>query len=338
MTKKVIIICGIFGVGKSYYCEKFVENHKEFTIVPCDTDINKTIGEIKKHDYVIMDYYFNSDWNANKLRKELKCPVMIKVLFDDPEIITGRQIFHKPMSNNSRKDCFCVYKTYMEDLRHLIRFEECVFTNSSTMEQYLWADFKEVFRKYYERPGIDKVKKFVDKIESIQGYDKHYHHINLPWNIIIGKDNYARNEKTWMIIKDWIEWNNKKVLDLACFHGYFSQQIWMNGGYPTGCDRHPYAIHSAGIIAKMFGMDITFFHYDIDEGFPIGNYDTALLFNVFHHLKNKIEVLKRLQNYDKVIFEINETDKSEILKYFNAVKEAKSPKDNRIIMLCEAKK
>jgi hypothetical protein len=79
------------------------------------------------------------------------------------------------------------------------------------------------------------------------------------------------------------------------------------------------------------------FHCDVDVEFPEGDFDIALLFNVFHHLKNQDDVLRRMQQYEACLFEINKKDKEKIQEYFDIEREEPSPKDGRILLMTKSK-
>ena len=130
MTKKIIIVAGMWGVGKSHSCEKFIKDNPEYKLIPANQDINEHIKQIKKHDYVITDYYFFYDWNAEKLKKEVNCDVDILVLFDRPEEIIYRQIFKK--ENIGNVSCQCSNDLYLKNLRELLYMPDCTFIEIST--------------------------------------------------------------------------------------------------------------------------------------------------------------------------------------------------------------
>lgn len=333
MTKNVIITIGTSGVGKSHYAERWVKKHTEYVIVPAYLDLDKTIREVLQNEYVIMDYYFISDFNANKLRAAVNCPVEIIVLFERPEAVSYRRINTKPLSRCNPVDCFSIGEFYFDELDTYIDTRAARYLDGEYRE-YDEDGFAREFAGYYAPYDKDEVEGYIREIDAIQEYDKYYHHFNLPHGVRIGRNGYARNEETWEIIKDWVNWSGKRVLDLCCFHGYFSQQIYLSGADVHGCDIHNHAIYSAAVFAKMNGAKIKLYHCDVDTEFPHGPFDVALLFNVFHHLKDPDAVLSRMSKYDICLFEINESDIEQIESVFNIVRSAQSPKDGRVILMC----
>jgi len=342
MVKKVILVIGIFGVGKSFQCDNWMKNHPEYKLMNTREDVEGMFEEMKGHDYWIGDYYFHKDIMAKKLKEALGCEIEFWILFDNPDEIVQRQLTHKPETNLSPKDCWLVQKCYLNELKEM---HDCSKFFDGQMKEYTKEEFLKKFNAYYDEPSKEEVKAFLDRIDKMPGYDKYYHHFNLPHGFRIGKDNYARNEMTWDIIKDWFDWKNLKVLDLCGFHFYFCQQIQKAGGIPTGMDRSTAAIHTGGVFAKWNKTPFHLYHYDIDKhqgddgltAFPKKEFDLVMLFNVLHHLTNKDRLLQKIAKYPKLLFEGNKQDKELIEKYFNIIKQQDSPKDNRYLLLCEPK-
>lgn len=336
VTKNIIIVFGMIGVGKTTYCKKWIREHPEYVIVPCYLDLEQTLSEIEKHEYVIMDYYFELDRNAEKMRERLGCPVEIIVLFDSPENISYRMTHFKSPRVTNYVDCFHAKQCYGDQIYELIDCKKCRFLDGEYGE-YDYDGFRRKQAEYWMPYTREQVEKFVAESEKIKDYDFHYHHINLPHGTRIGKDGYARNEETWEIIRDWVGWRDKEVLELCCFHGWFSQQMKREGAEPAACDIHRDAVYGAAVIAKMFNLDFRIYLCDVESEFPNGDFHIVTLMNVFHHLKNQNGILRRMAAYPSALFEINESDRIRIEEYFSVTKEAKSPKDNRLILMCEPK-
>lgn len=331
ITKNVIITAGMPGVGKSRYADLWIELHPGYICPQTHANLDATIAEIARDEYIVTDYYFAQDYNARKLKAALGCPVEIIVLFDTPENISHRQIFSKPATIANNIDCFHSRMVHEGQLRQLIDVRAARYLDGNYNE-YDYDGFIKKNHEYWEQYTRERVEKFIEEIDAIDGYDKYYHHFNLPHGIRIGRDGYARNELTWETIRDWLDWRGLRVLDLCCFHAWFCQSIWFAGGSPVGCDIDKNAIYTASVFAKMNNTIFKLYRCDIDIEFPHGDFDVALLFNVFHHLKNQDGVLRRLKKYPITIFEINTGDREKILKHFSVEHECESPKDGRILL------
>ena len=114
MTKKVIIIAGIFGAGKSFQCAEWIKNHPEYNLMNTILEVDKMFEEMRSHDYWIGDYYFHKDQMAKKMKESLDCEIEFWILFDKPEVIVQRQLNSKPESPLSPKSCWLVWNVYMK--------------------------------------------------------------------------------------------------------------------------------------------------------------------------------------------------------------------------------
>jgi 2-polyprenyl-3-methyl-5-hydroxy-6-metoxy-1,4-benzoquinol methylase len=329
--KQIIIVFGIWGVGKSYYCENFIKAHPEFTILNADTPIE----ELLKHKWVIMDYWFHNDWNANKLRKltNPEVGVEIRVIYDDPEEITKRQIYLK--ENDQNVSLYSSINLYSKDLTELIYIPDAKYyykENEITFEEFKLKIYES--RKPYSK---EQIANHIEWMKATKGYDWEYHDMDFPYGFKIGREGYSRNKQEWEILKDLVDWKGKRVVDLAGNNGYFSQEIWLKGGHPTLIDINQDVLYSSAIIARIKQMDFPIIKKDLNFGFPIGQFDIALCMNVLHHIKNQELLFDYLKNLPTILFAINKCDVDKIDKYFNFLRVLNSPKDNRVFCLVKPK-
>ena len=334
MLEKIIIVFGMWGVGKSRYCNEFIKTHPEYVIMPATAKIK----ELNKHTHIIMDYYFFNDWNATELRKKTGCPIEIRVLFDRPENIAKRQIFLK--NNIDDVSVFTSINLYLDDLRHLIYAPDCVFTDGINNLSY------HEFIPLYNTFTIPTEKLIAERMKEIKnsiGYDYNYQTIDLPHGFSLGRSGYSLNTETWGLIKNWVDWNNKTVLDIGCNNGYFSQEIWLKGGNPTGIDNHADALYSASLFAFCKNMEYKLIKVDINGYIPPAisktKYDIALCLNVFQFITNTVFITDFLVNVPVVIFEVNSEDVQEIKRHFRIKTNIQSPKcdGTRRLLLCVQK-
>jgi len=326
--KKVIIVFGIWGIGKSYYCTNFVKEHPEYIIAGAETSID----ELLKNKYVIMDYYFYNDYNANKLRESLNCPVEIRVLYDDPEIITKRQIYYK--TNEQNVSCYASINLYSKDYKELIDLSTCKIFYKE--KEITIEEFKNKIVENNKPYTQEKIIEHMDWMRKNEG-DPDYQDMDFSYGIKLGKEGYSRNKQEWNILKDLIDWKNKKVLELGGYHGYFSQEIWNIGGIPTLIDIEPSVLYTASIFARIKEMNFAIIKKDLNIGFPDGQYDIALCMNILHHIKNQNLLFDYLKNLPLILFAINKGDVNKIDKYFDSIRVLNSPKDNRIFCLVKPK-
>ncbi|MCP3684503.1 MAG: methyltransferase domain-containing protein [bacterium] len=338
MTKKIIIAAGIWAVGKSYFADKFIKEHPEYRLVHASMDRERFFNDIAQHEYVITDYYFNGDYNAEKLKKAMKCAVEIIVLFERPEVTTYRQIFGKDPSPFHNVSMWVSQECYQGGLKELFNTRDCKFMDGKGMV-YSRSKFMAKYNDFWWPPDKEEIEEYLEGIAQKEGYDWEYHEMILPYNIKIGKEGYARNVGTWEMIQTLdIDWRWKKVLDCGCFHGYYCQKIAKEGGIVTGCDRHQDALYSAAIFSKWNNIKFNLHLCELDSDLPGDNYDVGLVLSVFHHITKQDEFMTRISERCKqVIWEINNEDRDKVLSRFKLIKEVKTPKDNRTILLTEPK-
>lgn len=162
------------------------------------------------------------------------------------------------------------------------------------------------------------------------GYDKYYQDIE-----IIDFKGYSESYKTWGIIKNIANWKGKKVVDLGCFHGYFSFKIENQGAKVIGLEKSEEVIKTAEFINRLRGGKVKFSQWE--DGRPIPPADIILCLNVLHHFKDPQKAIRQMRA-EKIIFEINQSNRQIIEDNLSVVEELPSQRINRVILLCRPKK
>lgn len=332
MTKEIIILAGVWGVGKTHFAHNFVRENPQFTILDAQPNLSDMFNTIAKYEYVIMDYYFAYDKNAEALKQRFNCPIQIIVLFDKPENINYRQIFYKNQPENEAHNIYNIKSAYFDELPELLDMQYANYYHMTLFKFFQYNEFKELMDSYYNGETKEDIEEFIGGLKIIQGYDWAYHEIDLPFDLKIEKKNYNWNKQTWDIIKDLINFESKKVLDLGCFHGYFCREILKKGGFPIGVERHLNALYTCSVLNKILKTPFKLLKIDLDNSFPKGEFDVALVLNVFHHIKNQNKLIEELKKIPEIIFEINHEDKGIIASNFKIVKEIKSPRGRLILI------
>ena len=163
-------------------------------------------------------------------------------------------------------------------------------------------------------------------------YDKFYQDIEC-----INFIGYSKSYETWSRIKDLVDWKNKTVIDLGCYHGYFSFKAEQQGASNvTGLEMHSSVLDITRMIKHMNQSKANFQIWEC--GRPTPEADIALVLNILHHAKNIDETLQNI-NAKIVIFEIEKRQVEDVERYFKITKEIESHRvdDNqsRIILLGE---
>lgn len=164
-----------------------------------------------------------------------------------------------------------------------------------------------------------------------QTYDKLYQDIK-PISLV----GYSKSHQTWTSLQPLIDWKGLSVVDLGCFHGYFSFRIAEAGATKVvGLDRHAPALNTARKIADLEGSTATSFQ-QWDDSMEIPQADVTLCLNVLHHFKEPVECMKRFRS-ERAIFEVDGAFSAKIASVFDIVSQHKSHRKNRVILLAKRK-
>jgi 2-polyprenyl-3-methyl-5-hydroxy-6-metoxy-1,4-benzoquinol methylase len=121
---------------------------------------------------------------------------------------------------------------------------------------------------------------------------KIYHSFRTP-------DVYAVGERTLDDRKQFLDriefQDNERVLDMGCNAGLLCHYLHDRGCDVWGIDIDAAVIEGAQILANIVGKpEINFQCHDVDNGGPIGYFDTIMLFSVIHHTANILANAERI--------------------------------------------
>lgn len=94
---------------------------------------------------------------------------------------------------------------------------------------------------------------------------------------------------------------NEKVLDVGCNVGLLSHYLYDRGCKVYGFEIDRFIVAAASMIANILGMKITFQAADLDHIEFEDDFDTVMLFSVFHHTKNLVANGKKIAEASKRI-------------------------------------
>ena len=119
-------------------------------------------------------------------------------------------------------------------------------------------------------------------------------------------DFHAKGERSFddrVDLLDQIDFEpGERVLDIGCNAGLLCHYLLDRGCDVTGIDIDPAIIDGAKIIANIMGKTgITFECLDIDNGGPLGYFDTVMLFSVIHHTRDIHKNAARIAKFCKRI-------------------------------------
>jgi 2-polyprenyl-3-methyl-5-hydroxy-6-metoxy-1,4-benzoquinol methylase len=146
---------------------------------------------------------------------------------------------------------------------------------------------------------------------------------------------YSESARTWENIGDLIEWRGRRVVDLGCFHGYFSFKIEDRGGIVTGLDRSAAALETARMVNALRGGRVEFRQWT--GGDPIPECEIVLCLNVLHHFGDAAmqERVVAGMRCDAALFEINAGQLPMLERRFRELARHRSHRQNRIIVLAK---
>jgi 2-polyprenyl-3-methyl-5-hydroxy-6-metoxy-1,4-benzoquinol methylase len=128
------------------------------------------------------------------------------------------------------------------------------------------------------------------------------------------EDIFAKGERTLdnrTSLLDMIEFKpGERVLDVGCNAGLLCHYLSERGCNTWGIDIDQAVITGAQIIANIIGKpDIGFECHDVDNGGPIGFFDTICLFSVIHHTANIVDNAARISKFcNRIIIECRLTE------------------------------
>jgi 2-polyprenyl-3-methyl-5-hydroxy-6-metoxy-1,4-benzoquinol methylase len=182
---------------------------------------------------------------------------------------------------------------------------------------------------------LNKLRSHIEK----QNYDKKYQDIE-----VLDFLGYSESYKSWNNINKLnIDWTNKRVCDLGCFHSYFGIKAIKAGAKSViGLDVTMAAIETSKIICELSNVDIKFLKWCGGEDIPAC--DIAMCLNMLHHCEDQDLTLSKIHSSCRYgLFEVNTNQRSLIEKYFNTISETNSDRTNssdstkRVIIFTESK-
>ena len=171
----------------------------------------------------------------------------------------------------------------------------------------------------------EQLKELIDQ----QSYDKYYQDIES-----IGFTGYSKSHISWRHIEALnIEWKDKVVCDLGCFHGYFSLKVESVGADTViGLDLSEEVLKTARAINAFSKGNVKFLQWR--GGDPTPDCDIALCLNMLHHTEDVEETIANIR-CKRALFEVNAPQKRIIEKLFKILKEGPSHRRNRILLFSE---
>jgi len=129
-------------------------------------------------------------------------------------------------------------------------------------------------------------------LEDMQ-HDKFYQDIELPSGIRLS--GYSESAKTWDRLSSIIDFKGRSVLDVGCFHGFFSFKAEeASARLIKGIDNDERAWKMAWRIGWLKKSKALFAYGDIDSLTVNQPYDIILVLNMLHYSKNLSQALENI--------------------------------------------
>ncbi len=180
-----------------------------------------------------------------------------------------------------------------------------------------------------EKTSIFKLQKTTNSSNGI------YHTIKEEDIFINGS---RTNETREALLKNMSFFKEERVLDVGCNAGLLSNYLFDRGCNVSGVDNDAHIIVAAKIISNILGKKVNYFRLDLDEEEKLLNYDTIMLFSVFHHTKKIFENGIKISNScSRIILETRllETGKQPINNVWTMVNSWNFKSYQELIDFCE---
>ena len=149
-------------------------------------------------------------------------------------------------------------------------------------------------------------KRFFEDLQTLK-YDKLYQAIDLPHEKFVGA---SESEKSWQRIQRLeISFDGMVVLELGCFHGYFSFKMLEAGAKAViAIDATREALETARQIRQFKKLPVYFVDGNVTD-VPFCRRNITVMMNMFHYVKNQPALLEKIfKDTEQVLLEINQAE------------------------------
>jgi len=113
----------------------------------------------------------------------------------------------------------------------------------------------------------------------------------------------SKSYLTWEKIQSLVCWSGKTIVDMGCYHGYFSFKAEQMGVKSVlGLDHNKILLDMANKIKSVLNSGCEFKYWTNTDVIP--NSDILLCLNILHYFNNQEDILQQITTQE-VIFEID---------------------------------
>ncbi len=323
---KLLIVVGESGSGKTKFAKRYAKDHQatylDFDLLfnyrdtqnGCTKFVNKLTSLIKTSSntsFVLDGYIFYNMPTAGfssfhhapltiaYLEDKLDAKIKLCLCFAAPHILRRRQLDkarRDPLHQKPKKT-----EAILQEEVEAKFFGVVVLDDNPILVDTTNDAFPAVNRATFPQRWQELL--LLSDLENMN-HDQFYQDINLPSGVL--RHGYSESTKTWDRLSSMIEFKDKSVLDIGCFHGFFSFKAEEAGAKTvTGIDHSIQPLNVARRIGWLKNAKAVFSKDDLDDLTIEQTYDIVLVLNMLHYSKN---IDRALQNVFRagnlIVFEI----------------------------------
>jgi len=315
--KKLVIAVGSYGAGKTTFAKWYAKEHNgvylDFELLYFDGNEGNSFDVFPKRLASVMEkstselFVMDGLDESIHLKDNIECEVQVCLCFAAPHIIYTRQQCKALHVACELPDSEEVIKLAIYHRFNMITMNGAKPLFVDTTDGFHFVT-KEEFPQHWEELI------FCSNLLKMS-HDKYYGDIELPSGVMI--PGYTKSYKTWDRLKHLVNFQDKSVLDLGCFHGYFSFKAEEAGARSVvGIDASEETIEVVKQLAVLRKSRAHFRLGNINDFEAHCVYDVVLVLNVLHHIKNVDHALVNMFRSGKlIVFETPTSQKSIISAY-----------------------
>lgn len=331
LAKKLIITVGNYGAGKTAFAKWYAKNNNglfiDFELLYFENQENErdrfdvfvkrltsAIQKSAKHLFVMDGYKAITDGYERLpdptfayLQNKLNCDIQLCLCFAAPHIVRKRQeIKACHVSDPLPRD-----ESEINRITHSL-FGLVVATDSNPLFVDTTDGFHFVSKEDWPRRWEELI--LLSDLDKMP-HDKYYQDIELPSGLVI--PGYSQPHESWNRLRNIIDFKDKDVLDLDCFHGFFCFKAEEAGAQNIiGIEIDENAIEVSRRVAWLKNSRVRFYQGDIASVKTDHIYDIVLAVNMLHHVKDIPQALQNIFEAGKlIVFEIPVSQEDIITQY-----------------------
>ena len=333
LSKKLIIVLGEYGAGKTTFAKWYAKNNRgmfldfellyfektENEVNRFDIFVNRLASIIQKssNHLFIMDGYQAvtdgyekfADPSFAYLRNRISCDIQLCLCFAAPHVIRKRQIAKVDKGDIASPHDESEIKKITYSL-----FGLAVTTDSEP----LFVDTTDGFHFISKQDWLQRWREltFFSDLDKMP-HDKYYQDIELPSGLHI--PGYSQPHESWNRLRNVIDFKDKDVLDLGCFHGFFCFKAEeADAQNIVGVDIDENAVEVSRRVAWLKSSKVRFYQADLVSFKTDHIHDIVLALNMLHHVKDIDQALQNIFTAGKlIVFEIPVTQEDIITQCAN---------------------